>query len=112
MLAESMKGVISQMLCKKIGGGRVPVLEVLIGIPSVSNLIREAKIFQIPSIMQTGKKYGMCLMNESFTDLVKKKIVEPQEAYAKAVDKAGLLNMFKKNNIDTSWGPADPSAPA
>jgi hypothetical protein len=51
-------------------------------------------------------------MNESFTDLVKKKIVEPQEAYAKAVDKAGLLNMFKKNNIDTSWGPADPSAPA
>jgi twitching motility protein PilT len=112
MLAESLKGVISQMLCKKIGGGRVPVLEVLIGIPSVSNLIREAKIFQIPSIMQTGKKYGMCLMNESFTDLVKRKIVEPPEAYAKAVDKAGLLAMFKKHAIDTSWAPADPSAPA
>ncbi len=58
-------------------------------IPSVSNLIREAKIFQIPSIMQTGKKYGMCLMNESFADLVKRKVVEPQEAYAKALDKAG-----------------------
>ena len=70
MLAESLKGVISQMLCKKIGGGRVPVLEILISTPSVSNLIREAKIFQIPSIMQTGKKYGMCLMNDSFTDLV------------------------------------------
>jgi twitching motility protein PilT len=107
MLSESLKGVISQMLCKKIGGGRVPVLEVLIGIPSVANLIRESKIFQIPSIMQTGKKYGMCLMNESFTDLVKKKIVEPSEAYAKAVDKAGLLSMFKKNNIDTSWAPAE-----
>ncbi|HET6898489.1 MAG TPA: type IV pilus twitching motility protein PilT, partial [Vicinamibacteria bacterium] len=103
MLAESLKGVISQMLCKKIGGGRVPVLEVLIGTPSVSNLIREAKIFQIPSIMQTGKKYGMCLMNESFADLVKKKIVEPQEAYAKAFDKPGLINMFKKGGIDTSW---------
>jgi twitching motility protein PilT len=112
MLAESLKGVISQMLCKKIGGGRVPVLEVLIGIPSVANLIREAKIFQIPSIMQTGKKYGMCLMNESFTDLVKKKVVDPQEAYAKAVDKAGLLAMFKKNNVDTSWAPAEPGAPA
>jgi twitching motility protein PilT len=111
MLSESLKGVISQMLCKKIGGGRVPVLEVLIGTPSVSNLIREAKIFQIPSIMQTGKKYGMCLMNESFTDLVKRKIVEPQEAYAKAVDKTGLLNNFKKNNIDTSWAPAEPGAP-
>src|SRR6185436_15784180 len=97
MLAESLKGVISQVLCKKIGGGRVPVLEVLIGTPSVSNLIREAKIFQIPSIMQTGKKYGMSQMNESFADLVKRKIVEPQEAYAKAVDKPGLLNQLKKN---------------
>jgi twitching motility protein PilT len=112
MLAESLKGVISQMLCKKIGGGRVPVLEVLIGTPSVANLIREAKIFQIPSIMQTGKKYGMCLMNESFADLVKKKIVDPQEAYAKAFDKPGLVGMFKKNGIDTSWAPAEPGAPA
>ena len=112
MLAESLKGVISQMLCKKIGGGRVPVLEVLIGTPSVSNLIREAKIFQIPSIMQTGKKYGMCLMNESFTDLVKRKVVDPQEAYAKAFDKPGLINMFKKGGIDTSWAPAEPGAPA
>jgi twitching motility protein PilT len=112
MLSESLKGVISQMLCKKIGGGRVPVLEVMIGIPSISNLIREAKIFQIPSIMQTSKKYGMCLMNESFYDLVKRRIVEPQEAYAKAVDKAGLLSIFRKNNVDTSWAPADPNAPA
>ncbi len=112
MLSDSLKGVISQVLCKKIGGGRVPVLEVLIGTPPVANLIREAKIFQIPSIMQTGKRYGMCLMNESFLDLVKRKIVEPQEAYAKAIDKVNLVNMFKKNNIDTSWAPQDPSAPA
>jgi twitching motility protein PilT len=111
MLAESLKGVISQTLCKKAGGGRVPVLEVLIGIPSVSNLIREAKIFQIPSIMQTGKKYGMCLMNESFADLVKRKVVEPQEAYARALDKAGLLSMFKKHGIDTSWAPAEGPSP-
>jgi twitching motility protein PilT len=112
MLAESLKGVISQMLCKKIGGGRVPVLEVLIGIPSVANLIREAKIFQIPSIMQTGKKYGMCLMNESFTDLVRRKVVDPQEAYAKALDKTGLLSSFRKNGIDTSWAPTEPAAGA
>ena len=111
MLAESLKGVISQMLCKKIGGGRVPVLEVLIGIPSVANLIREAKIFQIPSSMQTGKKYGMCLMNDSFLDLVKRKVVDPQEAYAKTMDKASLLAQFKKNNIDTSWAPAEPGVP-
>jgi twitching motility protein PilT len=107
MLAESLKGVISQMLCKKVGGGRVPALEVLIGIPSVSNLIREGKAFQIPSVMQTGKKYGMVLMNESLLDLVKKKTVVPEEAYSKAVDKLGLLGMFKRNDVDTSWGPAE-----
>ena len=107
MLSESLKGVVSQMLCKKIGGGRVPVLEVLIVTPPVSNLIREAKVFQIPSVMQTGKKYGMCLMNDSFTDLVKKKTIEPQEAHAKAVDKAGLLAMLKRAGIDTSWAPAE-----
>ncbi len=107
MLAESLKGVISQTLCKKIGGGRVPVMEVLIGTPPVSNLIREAKIFQIPSIMQTSRKYGMCLLNESFTDLVRRRVIEPQEAYAKALDKPGLLNQFRKNGIDTSWAPAE-----
>jgi twitching motility protein PilT len=103
MLASSLKGVISQMLCRKLAGGRVPALEVMIGTSSIANLIREAKIFQIPSIMQTSKKQGMCLMNDSFLDLVKKKIVDPQEAYAKAVDKLGLVGSFKSNNIDTSW---------
>jgi twitching motility protein PilT len=107
MLASSLKGVISQMLCKKTTGGRVAAMEVMFGIPSISNLIREAKIFQIPSIMQTGKKFGMVLMNESLIELVKKKTVEPQEAYAKAVDKAGLLASFKANGIDVSWLPRE-----
>jgi len=108
MLAESLKGVISQLLCKKIGGGRAAVLEVLISTPSVSNLIREGKVFQIPSIMQTGKKYGMCQMNDSFMDLVKRRVIDPQEAYGRAMDKTGLLASFKKNAIDTSWAPAEP----
>ncbi|HEY3358778.1 MAG TPA: ATPase, T2SS/T4P/T4SS family [Polyangia bacterium] len=103
MLSESLKGVISQTLCKKVGGGRVPALEVMIGIPAIANLIREAKIFQIPSIMQTGRKHGMCLMNDSFLELVKRRLVEPQEAYAKAVDKAGLIALFKKCGIETSF---------
>jgi twitching motility protein PilT len=107
MLAESLKGVISQVLCKKVGGGRVPVLEVLISTPSVANLIREAKIFQIPSIMQTGRKYGMTTLNDSFLDLVKRKVVSPEEAWARALDKPTLLASFKKNNIDTSFAPAE-----
>jgi twitching motility protein PilT len=103
MLSESLKGVISQMLCRRIGGGRVPAMEVMIGIASVANLIREGKTFQIPSIMQTAKKHGMVLMNDSLTELVRRGLVEPREAYAKAVDKPGLLNQFKRNGIDTSW---------
>jgi twitching motility protein PilT len=107
MLAESLKGVISQILCKKIGGGRAPALEILIVTPSVSNLIRESKVFQIPSAMQTGKKYGMCQMNDSLLDLVKRKVVDPQEAWGKTTDKTTLLSMFKKNGIDTSWAPPE-----
>jgi twitching motility protein PilT len=110
MLAESLKGVISQMLCKKIGGGRVPALEVLIGVPAISNLIREAKVFQIPSIMQTGRKLGMCLMNDALYDLVKRGIVEPKEAYMKAIDKSNLLIAFRKANIDTSYVPSAEAA--
>ncbi len=112
MLSESLKGVISQILLKKVGGGRVPALEVLIGIPSVANLIREGKVFQIPSIMQTGKKYGMTTMTDSILELVRKKLVEPQEGYARAMDKTALLASFKKNAIDTSWAPPEALAGA
>jgi twitching motility protein PilT len=112
MLAESLKGVISQMLCKKIGGGRVPALEVLIGVPAIANLIREAKVFQIPSIMQTGRKLGMCLMNDALYDLVKRGVIEPKEAYMKAIDKSNLLLAFRKANIDTSYVPSTEAAAA
>jgi twitching motility protein PilT len=107
MLSESLKGVISQVLCKKIGGGRVPALEILISTPSVANLIRESKIFQIPSIMQTGKRQGMCLLNDSLVDLVRRKVIEGQEAYAKAMDKTSLLGQLRKNGIETPWAPAE-----
>ena len=59
MLSESLRGVIAQTLCRKIGGGRVAALEVLIATQAVSNLIREGKTFQIPSMMQVGKAVGM-----------------------------------------------------
>ena len=100
MLASSLKGVISQTLCRKIGGGRVPALEVMMGTSPIQNLIREAKVFQIPSTIQTSRKQGMCLMNDSLLDLVRRKIVEPREAYAKAVDKTGLASMFAANGIE------------
>jgi twitching motility protein PilT len=102
MLADALKGVISQTLCKKVGGGRVAALEILFGTPAVANLIREGKIFQIPSIMQTGRKSGMRLLNDSLLDLVKRRVVAPEEALNKALDKSGLLGAYRENNIQVS----------
>jgi twitching motility protein PilT len=111
MLSESLRAVVSQTLCRKIGGGRVAAMEVLIATPPVCNLIREAKTFQLPSIMQTGRRYGMCLMNDSLFELVKKQTVAAEEAYTKTVDPAGLLALFKRAGMDVSWAPKE-AAPA
>jgi len=87
MLSESLRGVISQVLCKKIGGGRVAGYEVLVSNSAVANLIREGKTFQLKSVMQTGRNLGMQTMNDHLVDHVKAGIVEPQEAYMKSNDK-------------------------
>src|SRR5437867_2933317 len=99
MLSESLKGVIAQTLCKKKGGGRVAAREILLSTPAVSNLIREAKTFQIPSIIQTSKKLGMHTLNDALFDLVEKGVVEPDEAYMKSVEKAGLVGKFRPKGI-------------
>ncbi len=95
MLSESLRGVVSQNLLRRKEGGRVAVMEILIGIPAIANLIREGKTFQIPSIMQTGKKHGMVLLNDALADLVRKGIVTADEALAKAVDKNGLAALLR-----------------
>ena len=103
MLSESLRGVIAQTLCKKIGGGRVAAREVLLSIPAVSNLIREGKTFQIPSIMQTNRKTGMVTLNDALIDLVDAKLVEPKEAYMKAVEKTGFASALKAKKHDVSF---------
>ena len=103
MLSESLKGVIAQNLCRKIGGGRAAALEVLLVNSAISNLIREAKTFQIPSMMQVGRASGMVALNDALMDLVTKKIVEPEEAYMKSVDKAAFEGLLKRANIDTKF---------
>jgi twitching motility protein PilT len=103
MLSESLKGVIAQNLCRKIGGGRVAALEVLLINSAIANLIREAKTFQIPSMMQVGRAQGMVALNDALMDMVTKKLVEPEEAYLKAVDKAAFEGLLKRANIDTKF---------
>jgi twitching motility protein PilT len=103
MLSETLKGVIAQVLCKKIEGGRVAALEVLLGSPALSSLIREGKTFQIPSIMQTSKGAGMVTMNDSLAKLVREKLVDPKEAWLKATDKSGLIGFFQSAGIRTDF---------
>jgi len=89
MIAGSLRGVISQQLIPRANGeGRVLALEVLINSPSVGALIRDGKTFMLPGVMQTGKKLGCRLMDDSLTDLVREKQITPQDAYERAVQKA------------------------
>jgi twitching motility protein PilT len=111
MLSESLKGVISQTLCRKIGGGRAAALEVLIVTSAVSNLIRESKTFQIQSMMQIGKAVGMVTLNDALLELVTKKLVAPEEVYAKAIDKAGMEAQLKRLGFNLA-PPAAPAGPA
>ena len=112
MLSESLRGVIAQTLCRKIGGGRVAALEVLIATQAVSNLIREGKTFQIASIMQVNKAAGMVSLNDALMDLVAKKLVAPEEALSKAVDKAGLDALLKRAGINVAAPGAAAPRPA
>ncbi|MBI2682795.1 MAG: type IV pilus twitching motility protein PilT [Acidobacteriales bacterium] len=111
MLSESLKGVIAQTLCKKVGGGRIAALEVLLIDGAVANLIREGKTTQIPSSMQTGKGKGNVTLNDALFTMVKDKKVEPKEAYVKAVDKVGFEGLLKRENVDTSFITPSPAAP-
>ena len=103
MLADSLKGVIAQVLCKKKEGGRVVAFEILLGNAALASLIREGKTFQIPSIMQTSKRQGMLTMNDSLLRLVKERAVEAKEAWMKSHEKTGLLGQFKSNGIKVDF---------
>lgn len=96
LLADELKAVITQTLCKKKGGGRIAAMEILIVTPAVANLIREGKTYQINSVIQTQKQLGMITMNESLFFLVKQNIIEPMEAYIKAIDKKSMLDTLQQ----------------
>src|SRR6185437_6112726 len=109
MLSESLKGVIAQTLCRKIGGGRVAAREILLAIPAISNLIREGKTFQIPSVIQTSRRLGMVTLNDALADLVDARQVEAREAYIRCQDKTGLLMSLKNRGHDTSFAEVEDS---
>ena len=100
-LADGLRAVIAQTLFKRIDRkGRVAALEILIANPAVRNLVREGKTHQIPSMIQTGKKYGMILLDDSIMDLFKKGVISAEEAYAKSNEKGRFRPMLKTPPAD------------
>ena len=91
MLSESLRAVISQSLCKKIGGGRMAVHEIMIGTPAIRNLIRENKIAQMYSAIQTGQATGMITLDQNLTDIVRKGMITKDEARVYAVNKDAFV---------------------
>ena len=87
MLSESLRAVISQTLIKRVGGGRVAAHEIMIGVPAIRNLIREDKIPQMYSAIQTGMQHGMQTMDQCLQNLVNRGMITKQDAKEKAVDK-------------------------
>ncbi len=91
MLAESLKGVIAQILLKtKDGKGRRAALEIMVGTNAVSNLVRENKIHQIPSMIQTGKKDGMQLLDQHILEFLMSGVISAEEAYMKCNNKSAF----------------------
>jgi twitching motility protein PilT len=100
-LADGLRAVVAQTLFKRIDKkGRVAALEIMIANPAVRNLIREAKTFQIPSMIQTGKKYGMQSLDDAIMDHLKNKRIAPDDAYNKANDKSKFRPFLKNPPSD------------
>src|SRR6478735_2153015 len=87
MLSESLRAVISQALLKKVGGGRTAAWEIMVGTPAIRNLIREDKVAQMYSAIQTGQNAGMMTLDQHLQDLVKRGMVSRQQAKEYAKDK-------------------------
>src|SRR6059058_1338886 len=96
MVSESLRGVISQQLIPRADGkGRILALEILTNTPAVANVIREAKTFMLPGIIQTGKKQGMQLMDDALVDLCSRGLISADEAYARAEQKQEVKQRLK-----------------
>jgi twitching motility protein PilT len=107
LLAESLKGVVSQTLCKKKGGGRVAAYEILLATNAISNVIRERKTHQIPSMMQTSRGLGMQTLNDALSRLVKDGLITPEEAIDRSVERALLAKDLRSAGIVVAYNDDD-----
>ncbi len=100
-LADALKAVVSQTLFKRSDvKGRIAALEILICTPAVRNLVRESKTYQIPSVMQTGKKYGMQTLDDAIMELLEKKKISAEDAYINCIEKQKFVKYLRRAPVD------------
>ena len=102
-LAEGLRGVVAQVLLRKVGGGRVAARELLLNTPPVANLIAEGRIAQIPLALDSGRKHGMVPLNDALVGFVQSGIVDAREAYRKAYERQAFLSVLRREGLDTSF---------
>jgi twitching motility protein PilT len=102
-LADTLRGVIVQVLLRKAGGGRAAARELLLTTPAVASVIAEGKTSQLPMAIEGGRRSGMVPLNDALVALVQQGIVDAREAYRYASDRPGLLAALKRQGVDTSF---------
>ena len=102
-LAESLRGIVAQVLLRKAGGGRVAAREVLLATSAVANLIAEGKTSQLPMAIDSGRKHGMVALNDALLALVKSGVIDSREAYRQAADQQAFLSLLERQGVDTSF---------
>ena len=103
MLAEGLRGVVSQVLVRKSGGGRVAAREVLLNTPAIASLIAEGRISQLPAAIDSGRKLGMVPLNDALAGFVQSGVVDVKDAYRKAFDREAFLAVLRREGVDTSF---------
>ena len=102
-LANNLRGIIAQVLLKKVGGGRTAARELLLNTPVVSSLIAEGKTSKLPMAIEGGRRDGMMPLNDALVGLVQAAVVEAREAYRHASDRAALLAALERTGVDISF---------
>ncbi len=97
LLSDTLKGIMAQTLMKRADGkGRIACIEILVGTPAVASLIREDKTYQLPTVMQTGRKYGMVYGDDALEDLVQRRLVLAEDAFEHAEEKERFVRYLKR----------------
>jgi len=102
-LSDTLRGVIVQLLLRRVAGGRVAAREVLLNTPAVASVLAEGKTSQLPMALEGGRRYGMVPMNDSLVGLVQNGTVDSREAYRHSTDRPGFLALLKRQGLDTSF---------